>query len=91
MRRQVLSNGQQFTGGAAGRRKELQPATLTEAQRRAQELGADLTARGTHADVLRFCREVLLADNYFHAVLEAVNSVAENIRQLTGLTDAEIL
>jgi uncharacterized protein (TIGR02391 family) len=62
-------------------------STLTEAQRRAQELRADLSSRGTHPDVLRFCREELLADNYFHAVLEAVKSVAEKIRQLTGQTD----
>ena len=33
---------------------------------------AALTTRGVHSDVLRFCREELLADNYFHAVLEAV-------------------
>jgi uncharacterized protein (TIGR02391 family) len=36
---------------------------------------------------LRFCREELLADNYFHAVLEAVKSVGEKIRDKTGLTD----
>jgi uncharacterized protein (TIGR02391 family) len=36
---------------------------------------------------LRFCQEELLADNYFHAVLEAVKSVGEKIRAKTGLTD----
>jgi uncharacterized protein (TIGR02391 family) len=61
--------------------------TLTEAQRRAEELRADLTRRGIHPDVLRFCREELLSDNYFHAVLEAVKSVAGKIRNRTGLTD----
>lgn len=40
-----------------------------------------------HADVLRFCREELLADNYFHAILEAAKSVADKIRQRTGLSD----
>ena len=40
-----------------------------------------------HPDVLVFCREELLADNYFHAVLEAANSVLEKLRQRTGLTD----
>lgn len=62
-------------------------STLTAAQRRAQELRADLQNRGTHPDVLKYCREELLADNYFHAVLEAVKSVAEKLRQRTGLTD----
>lgn len=71
-----------------GTLKEVSKArTLTEAQRRAQELRSDLLRRGVHADVLRFCREELLADNYFHAVLEAVKSVAEKLRSLTGLTD----
>ena len=61
--------------------------TLTDAARRARELRKDLVTRGVHPDVLRFCRDELLADNYFHAVLEAVKSVAEKIRQRTGLTD----
>jgi uncharacterized protein (TIGR02391 family) len=61
--------------------------TLSEAQRRAQELRADLAGRGVHPDVLQFCREELLADNYFHAVLEAMKSVADKFRARTGLTD----
>jgi uncharacterized protein (TIGR02391 family) len=64
-----------------------QARTLSEAQCRARELRADLTTRGVHPDVLRFCREELLADNYFHAVMEAVKSVANKIRARTGLTD----
>jgi uncharacterized protein (TIGR02391 family) len=61
--------------------------TLPEAQRRARELRADLEGRGVHPDVLAFCREELLADNYFHAVQEAVKSVADKTRTHTGLTD----
>ncbi|EMA2622949.1 TPA: TIGR02391 family protein [Pseudomonas aeruginosa] len=61
--------------------------TLPEARRRAQELRADMEGRGVHPDVMRFCREELLADNYFHAVQEAVKSVADKIRILTGLAD----
>ncbi|CAN2534586.1 hypothetical+protein [Methylocapsa aurea] len=64
-----------------------QATTLSEAQRRAAELRDDLLSRGVHADVLRFCREELLADNYFHAVLEAVKSVFDKIRNRTGLAD----
>jgi hypothetical protein len=62
-------------------------STLSEAQRRAQELRADLNTRGVHPDVMRFCRDELLADNYFHAVMEAVKSVADKLRARTGLTD----
>ncbi len=67
--------------------KAEQATTLPEAQRRAQELRSDLETRGVHPDVLRFCRAELLTDNYFHAVLEAVKSVASKIRDRTGLTD----
>jgi uncharacterized protein (TIGR02391 family) len=61
--------------------------TLTEAARRADELRADLTRRGVHADVLRFCRAELVADNYFHAVLEATKSIADKLRAKSGLTE----
>lgn len=62
-------------------------ATLSEAEKRARELRADLTSRGVHPDVMKFCRQELLADNYFHAVLEAVKSVADKVRDRTGLLD----
>lgn len=61
--------------------------TLPEAQRRARDLRTDLEGRGVHPDVLAFCRAELLADNYFHAVQEAVKSVADKIRRKTGLSD----
>lgn len=61
--------------------------TLSEAQRRARDLRADLEGRGVHPDVLKFCRAELLADNYFHAVQEPVKSVADKMRTRTGHTD----
>ena len=64
-----------------------QAHTLLDAQRRANELRVDLELRNVHPDVLRFCREELLADNYFHAVLEAAKSIADKLRQRTGLLD----
>jgi uncharacterized protein (TIGR02391 family) len=73
---------------AAGKLSEVaQVKTLTEATRRAQELRADLTSRGVHPDVLRFCRAELVADNYFHAVLEATKSIADKLRAKSGLTE----
>ncbi|WP_298280522.1 TIGR02391 family protein [uncultured Bradyrhizobium sp.] len=61
--------------------------TLTEAQHRASELRTDLEFRKVHPDVLRFCKEELLKDNYFHAVFEATKSVADKLRSMSGLTD----
>lgn len=61
--------------------------TLPEAQRRANDLRRDLEGRGVHPDVLAFCRAELVADNYFHAVLEAAKSVAAKLRDRTGLAE----
>ncbi len=59
--------------------------TLRQASQRADELRIILHDRNVHADVLRFCREELLVNNYFHAVFEATKSIAEKIRKRTGL------
>jgi uncharacterized protein (TIGR02391 family) len=80
-----------FAGLVVTEGGEIQAATvattLPEAQRRANELRSDLETRGVHADVLAFCRAELVADDYFHAVQEAVKSVAAKMRVKTGLTD----
>jgi uncharacterized protein (TIGR02391 family) len=60
--------------------------TLDEAEERAGKLRSELRRRAVHPDVLRFCRAELVRDNYFHAVLEATKSVADKIRDRTGLT-----
>jgi uncharacterized protein (TIGR02391 family) len=60
--------------------------TLNEAEERAGKLRGELSRRAVHADVLKFCRAELVRNNYFHAVLEATKSVADKIRQQSGLT-----
>ena len=59
-------------------------ATLDQALQRANRLHAALKNRGVHQDVLRYCRAELLQNNYFHAVLEAVKSIAAKIRGRSG-------
>jgi uncharacterized protein (TIGR02391 family) len=61
--------------------------SLTEAQDRANKLRVVLTSRNIHPDVLRFCQAELLQDNYFHAVFEATKSVADKIREKSGLDE----
>lgn len=61
--------------------------TLSQAQRRANELRADLEGRGVHPDVLQFCRAELLSEDYFHAVQEAAKSVAAKLQAMTGVRD----
>jgi uncharacterized protein (TIGR02391 family) len=89
--RSNLNQALSFAGLALTEAGDIQPvaaaSTLTEAQRRARDLRADLVARDIHPDVLRFCSAELLVDNYFHAVQEAVKSVADKIRSKTGLVD----
>ncbi|QOV41247.1 TIGR02391 family protein [Streptomyces ferrugineus] len=59
-------------------------ATLSEAARHASSLRAELRRRCTHPEVLRYCTLEILAKNPFHASLEAVKSVADRLRTLTG-------
>ena len=66
-------------------RRTDQATTLTEAEQRASTLRAALHQRDVHKDVLRYCRAELLEHDCFHAVLEATKSVAEKIRQRTGV------
>lgn len=89
--RSNLNRALAFSGLAVNAAGELsavsQAQTLPEAVQRANELRVDLTRRGVHADVLRFCRAELVVDNYFHAVLEATKSIADKLRTRTGLTE----
>jgi uncharacterized protein (TIGR02391 family) len=59
--------------------------TISEAAARASKLKESLALRKVHPDIYHFCREELVADNYFHSVFEATKSIAEKIRKKTGL------
>jgi len=78
-----------FSGIHLGEDGKLRPVTqartLSEAQERAGRLRSKLIERNVHHDVLQFCKAELLVENYFHAVFEATKSVADKIREKTGL------
>ncbi len=80
-----------FTGitiDESGALNEVERAkTISEAKLRADNLRADMSRRGVHVDVLRFCRAELVVDNYFHAVQEATKSIFDKIRTKTGVHD----
>ncbi len=59
-------------------------ATHSEAHARADRLRTKLEQRNVHPDVLMYCRAELLAQDCFHAVLEACKSVAGRIRSISG-------
>jgi len=60
--------------------------TLNEALERANRFQASLKIRNVHPDIFRFCTAEILAQNYFHAVFEAMKSITAKIRTLTGLS-----
>lgn len=66
--------------------RTIKETTLAGAKARAGKLRVALEARATHSEIFKYCTAELVADNYFHAVLEAIKGVAQRIRDLTGLT-----
>lgn len=58
---------------------------VSEAKQRANSLKQKLRDIRAHCDVIRFCNEELLADDYFHAVHEAAKSLCDKVRDLSGL------
>jgi len=66
-------------------RRAARATSLDEALDRANRMRAQLQSRNVHSDVLRFCDAEILAKNYFHAVFEAMKSVATKLRMMAGL------
>ena len=62
-------------------------ATISDAEKKANKLKKKLEYRNAHPDIFKYCDAELLVNNYFHAVFEATKSVADKIRNKTGLTD----
>lgn len=81
----VLAFSGQYIGDDGKVRWSQKATNLDDALKRAGRLHAALVSRGVHADVLHYCRAELLQENYFHAVFEAVKSIAAKIRGLSGL------
>ncbi|HTD97777.1 MAG TPA: TIGR02391 family protein [Mucilaginibacter sp.] len=59
--------------------------TLSEAQQRASHFKYKLEMRNAHPTIIKYCDEELLKENYFHSIFEAVKSIADRIRTMTGL------
>lgn len=61
--------------------------TITEVERRTQNLKRELEKRVIHKDVLACCKVEYLQENYFHAIFEAAKSLSEKVRNLTGIKE----
>jgi uncharacterized protein (TIGR02391 family) len=89
MRQVALNEVLAFSGvsiGDDGKSRWCEKASnLEEAQQRANRLQSALKARNVHEDVLLYCKAEFLDENYFHAVFEAMKSIAAKIRKLSDL------
>lgn len=66
--------------------------TISEAEQRANKLKYKLETRNTHNRIFLYCNAELLVENYFHTVFEATKSIADRLRDLTGLNiDGNVL
>lgn len=60
-------------------------STISEAQRRANELLFSLKARNAHSDIFKYCKAELVDKNYFHAIFEATKGLFERIRVMSQI------
>lgn len=58
--------------------------TIQEAKERSLKIKQKIHGIFIHRDIIPFCEEEWLKDNYFHAILEITKSVAERLRQISG-------
>jgi len=59
---------------------------LDEALERANRMKEQLRKRNVHSTIIEFCDTEIIAQNNFHAVLEAMKSITSRIRSISGLT-----
>jgi uncharacterized protein (TIGR02391 family) len=59
--------------------------TISDAERRVRTIQSKFQGRRIHPEVLKYCKEELMQENYFHAVFEATKGLAQRIRDLSGI------
>ena len=66
--------------------------TITEAKERSSKIKEKVHGITIHQNIIPFCEEEWLKENYFHAILEITKSVGERLREISGLrSDGAIL
>jgi uncharacterized protein (TIGR02391 family) len=88
-RRHEINKRLSFIGielNETGKYQEVNKATtISEAEQRASRFKYKLEIRNVHELIFEYCKPELLTENYFHAVFEAIKSIADRIRKMTGL------
>ncbi|MEX1377681.1 MAG: TIGR02391 family protein [Eubacteriales bacterium] len=82
----LILNG--FEVNQNGKIQKVAKATsLSEVDRRVNELNAKLYHRAIHDEVTKYCIKDYLRKDYYDAVFEASKGLAQRVREITGLTD----
>ncbi len=58
--------------------------TISESKERSLKLKEKIHGIGINREILPYCEEEWLKENYFHAILEITKSVSERLRQISG-------
>ena len=61
--------------------------SLSEAKQRVSLLKKGIDQRKLHPTLLKYCKEELLTENYFHAVFEVAKGLADIIRKKSGVNE----
>lgn len=81
----LLAFGGYEISESGGLRKCANIKTIPEAEERANSLKLELQARNAHQQIFQYCMPELLADDYFHAVDEAIKGLFERIREISSI------
>lgn len=63
--------------------------TLNEAVRQEQYFQGKIRQRDFHPEMLKFCKDEIEREDYFHAVFEAAKGLAQRIREKSGVKDKD--
>ena len=59
--------------------------TITEAKERSQKIKSKIRGMKIHSEIIKYCDEEWLNEDYFHAMEEVAKSVFDRLRQMTGI------
>ena len=63
--------------------------TFNEAVRQEQNLQGKMRQRDFHPEMIKYCKDEIEREEYFHAVFEAAKGLAQRIREKSGVNDKD--
>lgn len=59
--------------------------TISEAKERSQKIKTKIRGMRIHSEIIKYCDEEWLNDDYFHAIEEVAKSVFDRLQKMTGI------